>query len=235
VSFVVLSSDQGRQFWKLPLAGRDRGVLSSNALLPDSENEIRLETLGGEAPQFAVFPEMPGVRLGDRGIRGHQHGVFTEYPLPKPAVPTGLIKALPVKAAVLHGTNVPNAMNESVWTEAAMWRIKVPAAWRERDTLLRIHFVGDVARLYAGGKLVADKFYNGQPFDVALWRISPEQFDTLELRVMPLHPKSVARLPVSMRPTPPVTEPRAEMAGIEALERRQLRLKLQSRRSGSTP
>ena len=235
VNFVVLSAEQGRQFWKLSLAGRDRGVLSSNALLPDSENEIRLETLGGEAPAFAVFPEMPVVRLGDRVILGHRHGVFTEYQLPKPAVPTGLIKALPVKAAAQHGTNVPNAMNESVWTEAAIWQINVPAAWRERDTLLRIHFVGDVARLYASGKLVADKFYNGQPLDFALWRIPPEQLDTLELRVMPLHPKSVARLPVSMRPTPPVTEPRAEMFSIEALERRQLTLNLQSRRSGSTP
>jgi len=224
VSFVVLSSDQGRQFWKLPLAGRDRGVLSSNALLPDSENEIRLETLGGEAPQFAVFPEMPGVRLGDRGIRGHQHGVFTEYPLPKPAVPTGLIKALPVKAAVLHGTNVPNAMNESVWTEAAMWRIKVPAAWRERDTLLRIHFVGDVARLYAGGKLVADKFYNGQPFDFALRRLPPEQFDTLELQVMPLHPMTAARLPGYMRFSPPLSLPRADLEETKLLQRQRLSL-----------
>jgi hypothetical protein len=235
VNFLVLSSDQGRQFWKLPLAGHDRVVLSSNALLPDSENQIRLETLGGEAPQFAVFPEIPGVRLGDRGIRGRQHGVFAKYPLPKPAVPTGRIKALPVQAAVLQGTNVPNAMNESVWTEAAMWRIQVPAAWRERDILLRVHFVGDVARLYAGGKLVADKFYNGQPFDFALRRLPPEQFNTLELQVLPLHPRSAARLPASMRPTPPLTEPRAELASIEALERQQLTLKVQSRRSESNP
>ena len=117
-------------------------------------------------------------------------------------------------------------MDESVWTDAAVWRITVPAAWRQRDTLLRIHFVGDVARLYAGGKLVADKFYNGQPFDFALWRIPPDQLDTLELRVMPLHPQSAARLPVSMRPAPPLTEPRAEVASIEALERRQLTLKI---------
>jgi len=227
VNFVVLPSDQGRQFWKLPLAGRDRVVLSSNVLLPDSENQIRLETLGGEAPQFAVFPELPGVRHEARAIRGRKRGVFTEYALPKPAMAREHIQALPVKTAVLRGTNAPNATDESVWTDAAVWQITVPAAWRQREALLRIHFVGDVARLYAGGKLVADKFYNGQPFDFALWRIPPERFDTLELHVMPLHPKSAARLPASMRPAPPLIEPRAEVVSTEALERRQLTLNIQ--------
>jgi len=96
-------------------------------------------------------------------------------------------------------------------------RITVFALWQQRDTLLRIHFVGDMARLYAGGKLVADKFYNGQPFDFALRRLPPDQLDTLELRVMPLHPQLAERLPASMRPTPPLPEPRAEVTGIEAL------------------
>jgi hypothetical protein len=126
-------------------------------------------------------------------------------------------------------------MDESVWTDAAVWRITAPAAWRPRDTLLRIHFVGDVARLYASGTLVADKFYNGQPFDFALRRISPDQMDHLELRVMPLYPQSAARLPGSMRPKLPLTEPRAEVASIETLERRQLTLKICPRHSGPIP
>jgi hypothetical protein len=107
--------------------------------------------------------------------------------------------------------------------------------WRQRDTLLRIHFVGDVARLYAGGKLAADKFCNSQPFDFALWRIPPNQLDGFELRVMPLHPRSAARPPASMRVTPPLTEPRAEVASIEALERRHWALGGQPQRPKSNP
>ena len=167
-------------------------------------------------------------------FRGTSSGVFTEYALPKPALPMERIEALPVKAAVLHSTNAPNAMDESAWTNAAVWRITVPAVWRQHDTLLRFHFVGDVARLYAGGKLVADKFYNGQPFDFALWRIPPEHLDTLELQVMPLHPKSAARLPGSMRPSPPLTEPRAEVATIEALLRQQLPLTVHAQGAASS-
>jgi hypothetical protein len=120
-------------------------------------------------------------------------------------------------------------MDESVWTDAAVWRIAVPAAWRQRDSLLRIHFVGDVARLYAGGKLVADKFYNGQPFDFALRRLPPEQFDTLELQVMPLHPKTAARLPAYMRFLPPLSLPRADLEEIILLQRQQLSLEFKER------
>lgn len=235
VNFVVLSSDQGRQFWKIPWAGRDRVVLSSNALLPDGGSQIRLETLGDEAPRFAVFPELTGVRLENRAVRGRKRGVFTEYAMAKPTVPRERIGALPIKAAVLHGTNAPNAMDESVWADAAIWRLRVPAAWPQRATLLRIHFIGDVARLYAGGKLVADKFYNGQPFDFALWRLSPDQRETLELRVMPLVPERAGKLPAAMRVSPPWTEPRAEILDIEALERRQWAVEFQTPRPQSIP
>jgi beta-galactosidase len=139
VNIVVLSPEQALQFWKLPLAGRDRVVLSPNALLPDSENQIRLESLGDQPPQFAVFPELPGVRLGDRTTPGQKRGVFTEYALPKPSMPKDRVEA------------------------------------------------------------------------------------------------SLVRLPASMRPAPPLTEPRAEVASIEALERQQFKLGVQSRRSESTP
>ncbi len=224
VNFVVLSPEQSLQLWKLPLAGRDRVLLSSNALLPDSEHRIHLETLGAEPPQFAVFPELPSVRLEGRAVRGQKRGVFTKYALPSPVTPQDRAKALLVKSASWRGTNAPNAMDESVWTDAAVWRIRLPEAWRQRDTLLRIRFVGDVARLYAGGKLVADKFYNGQPFDFGLWRIPPDQFDPLELRVMPLHPHSAERLPPGMRLSPRISAPCAELKEIRVLPRRQLSL-----------
>jgi hypothetical protein len=235
VNFVVLSADQGRQFWKLSLAGRDRVVLSSNALLPDSEDQVRLETLGDERPQFAVFPPLLDVRLDGRDTRAKKRGVFTEYSLLKAASPMAPLEPQLIKAAAPGDDEAPNAMHESAWTNAAVWRVSVPAVWQQRDTLLRIHFVGDVARLYAGGKLVADKFYNGQPFDFALWRIPSDQLDTLELRVMPLHQQSAARLPAAMRPAPWLAEPRAEVTRIVALDRRQVRVEVHAHTPASVP
>ena len=53
------------------------------------------------------------------------------------------------------------------------------------STLLTIHYRGDVARLYADGKLIDDNFYNGRPFQYALWRL-PKDCHQLELRILPL-------------------------------------------------
>ena len=51
--------------------------------------------------------------------------------------------------------------------------------------LLNIEYRGDVARLYADGKLVGDNFYNGRPFLMGLWRL-PKDCQKLELRILPL-------------------------------------------------
>ena len=53
------------------------------------------------------------------------------------------------------------------------------------SSLLTINYQGDVARLYADGKLIDDNFYNGRPFQYALWRL-PKDCHQLELRILPL-------------------------------------------------
>ena len=70
--------------------------------------------------------------------------------------------------------------------QAAVYKISVSApAIKDSHCLLRIDYRGDVARLYAGGKLIADNFYNGRPFLYGLWRL-PEGCTELELRILPL-------------------------------------------------
>lgn len=66
--------------------------------------------------------------------------------------------------------------------QAAVYTIDIP---NEHQGLLSIHYRGDVARLYADGKLIDDNFYNGRPFQYALWRL-PENCSQLELRILPL-------------------------------------------------
>lgn len=68
--------------------------------------------------------------------------------------------------------------------KAAVYEITLPKGDRE-GKLLQIDYRGDVARLYADGKLVADNFYNGRPFLMGLWRL-PENCQKLELRILPL-------------------------------------------------
>ena len=71
---------------------------------------------------------------------------------------------------------------------AAVYTIDIPkeaSLLTPPSTLLTIHYQGDVARLYADGKLIDDNFYNGRPFQYALWRL-PKDCHQLELRILPL-------------------------------------------------
>ena len=70
------------------------------------------------------------------------------------------------------------------FNQAAVYTIDLPDFDRT-DLLLNIDYRGDVARLYADGKLIDDNFYNGRPFLYGLWRL-PKDCKQLELRIMPL-------------------------------------------------
>ena len=67
---------------------------------------------------------------------------------------------------------------------AAVYTISLPDVNRT-EHILNIYYQGDVARLYADGKLIDDNFYNGRPFQYALWRL-PKDCHQLELRILPL-------------------------------------------------
>ena len=85
---------------------------------------------------------------------------------------------------------------------AAVYTIQLPTA----DTLgtkglLRIDYRGDVARLYADGRLVADNFYYGRPFLYGLWRL-PKDTKRLELRILPIQKDAPVYLPREADKTP---------------------------------
>ena len=72
--------------------------------------------------------------------------------------------------------------------QAAVYTIELPAdsaLYAYPAALLQIEYRGDVARLYADGHLIDDNFYNGRPFQYALWRL-PKDCRRLELRILPL-------------------------------------------------
>ena len=55
------------------------------------------------------------------------------------------------------------------------------------ELFLDVDYQGDIARLSAGGKLLADDFYNGHPWSVGLGRyLRPRGATRLELSVLPL-------------------------------------------------
>jgi hypothetical protein len=79
---------------------------------------------------------------------------------------------------------VAEAPSDADFAAAAVWKINLPENI-PAGSLLRIHYQGDVARLYAGEVMLNDNFYNGRPFDLAM-ELVPANTKALELRILPL-------------------------------------------------
>ena len=84
--------------------------------------------------------------------------------------------------------------------QAAVYTIDLPEIDRT-GLLLNIDYRGDVARLYADGKLIDDNFYYGRPFQYALWRL-PQSCKQLELRILPLQKDMPVYFPREADTTP---------------------------------
>ena len=101
----------------------------------------------------------------------------------------------PLRTIVKGRAKVAEAPSEADWQQAAVYRIVLPSAIDQgQQSLLKINYRGDCARLYANGKLIADNFYYGRPFLYGLWRL-PSPCSELELRILPLQPEAPIYLP----------------------------------------
>jgi len=114
----------------------------------------------------------------------------------KPKVSVAKVKTEPLQQAgpareiPLSGgkSHVAIAPTDADFTNAAVWKITLPANAAKQDSaLLRIRYVGDVARLTLNGKLIADNFYAGREFDLGLKRYGADIFKgDLQLEILPL-------------------------------------------------
>ena len=68
-------------------------------------------------------------------------------------------------------------------------------------TFLQIAYEGDVARVYAGDRFDNDNFYKGMPWELALWRYTPQELaQGLELKILPLRSDAPIYLPPGAKP-----------------------------------
>ncbi|MER6952770.1 beta-galactosidase [Streptomyces sp. NPDC000618] len=130
-------------------------------------------------------------------------------PTPTPTL-TQLRKAGPPptpRTGVLGRASAPD--DEHYDKTAAVYRLDIPqsqatattatTATATATTLLRLHWTGDVARAYMGEELVADQFFTGAPWDIALNRLPPGS--PLTIKILPLAADARIHLPVT--PPPP--------------------------------
>jgi len=198
VSFVVLSSAQGKSLWRLPLAGKDRLMLSTDPVFAN-QGSLHVQLGNGAASSLSVFPPLSTIEAGKTKLSSTSDGVFARFDLPAPtALPVVEVPVVPEKAAGPKATTL-QGMQGAAWDDAAVYQLKIPATAAGRQIILNFHYLGDAARLYVGDQLFDDHFYNGDAFPIALWRIPVSDWSKIRLKVMPYSDALMNRLPVGAR------------------------------------
>ncbi|MFF0011195.1 beta-galactosidase [Streptomyces sp. NPDC005374] len=202
VGLLVLDAATARTAYRGTAWGAERLVLSADGVVFDRD-EVRLHG-PGTATSFAVLPAPERVPAVD-GVPSEPDtdGVFTRYAVPAGDVEDFAAEVTLVRAAgpapetvtgVLGRASAPD--DKHFDTVAAEYRVEVPDALPP-GTLLRLHWSGDVGRAYVGDTLVADQFFSGRVWDIALDRLPADELRAvgLRLRVLPLPARAPVHLP----------------------------------------
>ena len=200
---VVLTREQALNTWKASVGGREHLFLSAAQL---SFEKDRIHVLSTDPSRLTLdaFPkfEHSFADFSDAG----ENGIFTSYaahvtPVSAAVDVQKLSDAGPA-APVKMGKEVAMAPTDPDFRNAARWLIRVShvANAGVNSIFLRIDYQGDVARLYAGDKLITDSFYNGAPWEIGLSDITPEELaHGLELKILPLRKDAPIYLPAGVR------------------------------------
>jgi hypothetical protein len=171
------------------LVGRTSPQAVFENVRADREPAIKLQTKSGREIRIVLLNEADSLvlRKDDAG-----RAVFEKKPETAPVeIKTELLQpAGPAREIPLSRGKSPVAIApmDSDFTNAAVWKIKLPGKIDlSLNPILRIHYVGDVARLTLNGRLIEDNFYAGRTFDLGLNRYAPEILTgDLRLEVLPL-------------------------------------------------
>jgi hypothetical protein len=168
---VTIALDNGKTLRNVKPLGTDRPIYNNMYLLTREQAE-RLGLSGDGRKEAGDKRQLVGVQRVKEAGRLRQ-------------IPIGVQK-------------VAEEPQDEDFAQAAVYKLTFP---EKAEGLLSIKYRGDVARLYADGKLIADNFYYGRPFLYGLWRL-PEGVKELELRILPLQKDMPVYLPREADRTP---------------------------------
>jgi beta-galactosidase len=216
---IVLSREDARNIWKADVGGRSRLLFTSANVYYD-QNRIHLRSSDPARIAFGTYPKLD--RIPDGFVSAGDNGIFTLYSTHLQATTiTAQVEKLrdaDPQPPVAMGKEVAEAPAETAFAGAAQWRIRIPAVESSavKDLRLQITYEGDIARLYEGGKLFTDDFFNGAPWVIGIRPIPLQGTDPeLQLGILPLRKDAPIYLPAGIRPNFP---PSGEVARLKSVE-----------------
>jgi hypothetical protein len=209
IQIVVLDPKNSLALWKGNLQGRDRVFLTQASLVLDGAG-LRLTSTAQADLSIAIYPAPASIASNGKDLAPQPDGVFRRFTPRAPRIVKYNASFESVQAAgppreIPIGKieqPVATAPLDPDFEKAAVWRIKIPVDVDLRaDPLLRIHYVGDVARVILDGKFVTDDFYNGNALEIGLRRHAPEILKgDLRVAILPLRKDAPIYMAEGARP-----------------------------------
>jgi hypothetical protein len=233
IQIVVLDQKNSLALWKGNLQGRDRVFLTQASLVLDGDS-LRLTSTATADLNVAIYPAPASLAYNGSDLAPKTDGVFQRFTPPAPRavklkanfnsvqaagppreIPIGKIEQ-PVATAPL----------DTDFEKAAVWRVKIPEdVDLGADPILRVHYVGDVARVMLDGKFITDDFYNGNAFDIGLRRHAPDILNgDLRIAILPLRKDAPIYLAKEARPDFGSQQSVVSLNSIEIIPRSQIQL-----------
>ncbi len=233
IQIVLLDQKSSLALWKGSLQGRDRVFLTQAGLVLDGDS-LRLTSAAPADLNVAIYPGPASLAGNGPDLTGKTDGVFQLFAPPAP-------RAAKLKAAVeeMQAAGPPREITlgkierpvataplDPDFKKAAFWRVELPADLDlTNDPILRLHYVGDVARVTLNGKLLTDDFYNGNALDVGLRRHAPDILTgDLRVEILPLRKDAPIYLAKEARPDFGGQQSVVSLSSVEVIPRYQIQL-----------
>jgi hypothetical protein len=215
----VLNDEESRQLSKISLNGQSNALISTADLMA-AGSSLQFSS----AKDFEYFL-IPGLNKFRSGLIRNGH-TWTEVKagtsLPMAPIFQQTQQPGPLRTIHMGSQKVAEqpTNDDFASNQPAVYSIKLPKELASLDPntriLLRLHYTGDVARLYLGDKLLEDNFYNGDPMDFGLWRLPPNTTE-LTLKILPLQKSAPIAHPHNHWPDFQNKDSRATLDKLELL------------------
>jgi hypothetical protein len=234
VQIVLLDQTASLGLWTGQWQGRERVFMTRAGLVIDRD-ALRLTSSDPAVLNVGIFPSPGSIASGTKRIQGSRDGVFTRFtPIrPRLVMTTATVDKVqspgPAGSIAMGKISKPVAEepSDADFAQAAIWRIKLPRGLDlAADPILRLYYVGDVARVTLDGKLLTDDFYNGNAFQIGLRRYAPEIMKgELRVAILPLRKDAPIYMAKEARPDFGNGESVVALRSVEIVPRYQTELK----------
>lgn len=224
---VVLTQQEADEFWLLSRSsGRTLALLSPAHIFANGDQVHVRSTNASNMRAFIFTPPSAGTPQKKSNAAVN---LWKEYTFPvqvrEVAIETDKVRDAGPPTPQRMGPYIdfrkdhtPMAPEDGDFARAAAWKVRIHTAPKVglSDLFLKIHYIGDVARLNRGETLLDDDFYNGSTWEIGLKQFGLNHLNTeLDLRILPLVPG--AKIYLDESAWRGISAPTAEVKEVELL------------------